>query len=142
MKHLKSFKQLTEGLSNKMVNLEINNIVNSIFDCIKSKDVFNDFINNTLSLEIAHSIYDSFVDAAEILELRQDDLQMFADNLGVGDSPNLLLSIMENMYEEKTNRNYFDDIEKHISDLNKVVDSLDDDLGKCIMDYKNILKKL
>ncbi|MFW6225602.1 MAG: hypothetical protein ACOC3V_01420 [bacterium] len=141
MKHLKSFAQITEGLTNKIVNLEINTIVNNIFNHIKSKDEFNDILDGH-SLNVAHDIYDSFVDAGEILDLRQDDLQMFADNLGVGDSPNLLFAIIEKMYEEKTGRNFVDDIKSTINSLTKKVNVLDEDVRGKILGFINELKKL
>lgn len=141
MKHLKSFKQITEGLTNKLANLEINTIINNIFDYVKNKNEFNDILFGE-SLDIVHDVYDSFVDAAEMLELRQDDLQMFADNLGVGDSPNLLFAIMEKMYEDKTNRNFMDDIRHIIDKLSKKVNVLDDKIKTNILGFINELKKL
>lgn len=141
MKHLKSFKQITEGLTNKLANLEINTIINNIFDHVKNKNEFNDILFGE-SLDIVHDVYDSFVDAAEMLELRQDDLQMFADNLGVGDSPNLLFAIMEKMYEDKTNRNFMDDIRNIIDKLSKKVNVLDDKIKTNILGFINELKKL
>ncbi|MFW6243429.1 MAG: hypothetical protein ACOC2W_04650 [bacterium] len=141
MKHLKSFNKITEGLTNKVVNLEMNTIVNNIFNYIKSKDEFNDILHGE-SLDIVHDVYDSFVDTGEILELRQDDLQMFADNLGVSESPNLLFAIIEKMYEEKTGRNFVDDIKSTVNSLTKKVNVLDEDVRGKILGFINELKKL
>lgn len=139
MKHLKYFNQLNEKLDNK---IEINSIIDNIFEYIKSKDEFKNVLKGA-DLEIAENIYDSFVDASEILELSQEDLQEFAYNLGIISNDNLVFSIMENIYNEKTKRNYKEDIQLTINNLIKNVNSVNDEnLRKSLFSYTNELKKI
>lgn len=139
MKHLKYFNQLNEKLNNK---IEINSIIDNIFEYIKSKDEFKNVLKGA-DLEIAENIYDSFVDASEILELSQEDLQEFAYNLGIISNDNLVFSIMENIYNEKTKRNYKEDIQLTINNLIKNVNSVNDEnLRKSLFSYINELKKI
>ncbi len=115
MKYLKNFNQLIEGVQNEET-LDLRTIIKNMFQTFKTKDSLSEIWDEN-SLEIATDVYDSFIDLKELMELKNEDLQSFADNLGVGDEDDILIAIFEKMYEDKFKRPIKEDIELCIDTL-------------------------
>lgn len=123
MRYVKTFNELivekitSEGGDNDSLKSTLMNI----FKVFKTKDDLEDIFNDQDELVIATNLYDAFIDTYDIIELSHDELQSFADNLGVGGEPDVLIAIMEKMYEDKYKRNIKDDVDFCIDILKKFV---------------------
>ena len=117
MKYLKNFKQLiTESKGDN----DLKSILHKMFKIFKTNDSLKG-IWGTETINISTDVYDAFVDAKELVELPEEEIQEFADNLGVGDEEDLLISIIDVMYEEKFHRSFNDDIGLCISTLKEFI---------------------
>ena len=115
MKYLKGFNELIkESVENEDVNLM--SILKSIFNAFKTKDALTQIWSEN-NLEIATDVYDSFIDLKELMQLSEDDLQSFADNLGLGGEDDILITVYEKMYEDKFKRPLEKDIDLCINTL-------------------------
>lgn len=113
MKYLKTFGQLIVEKSNIIEDgstINLRSTLMNIFRIFKTKDELEEIFNNEDELIIATDLYDAFIDTRELLELNKEELQSFADNLGVGGEVDILISIISKMYEEKFNRKIKDDV--------------------------------
>lgn len=117
MKYIKNFKQLIlESQGDK----DLKTILNKMFKIFKTKDALTGIWGQE-TIQISTDVYDALVDAKEVLELSDDEIQEFADNLGVGEEEDLLISIIDVMYEEKFHRSFKDDIGLCISTLKEFI---------------------
>lgn len=110
MKYLKNFTELINEGKNAEGSDNLRNILMDIFKIFKTKDDVEEIFNKEDELVIATNLYDAFIDAKDLLELDETDLQSFADNLGVGGEVDILVAIIERMYEEKFKRKIKDDV--------------------------------
>ena len=110
MKYLKNFKELLNEGKKIEGSTNLRNILMGIFKIFKTKDDIEEIFNNEDELVIVTDLYDAFIDVKDLLELDETDLQSFADNLGVGGEVDILIAIIEKMYEEKYKRKIKDDV--------------------------------
>lgn len=112
MKYIKTFSQLLEknNIIEQESNINLKSTLINIFRIFKTKDELKEIFNEQDELIIATDLYDAFIDTKELIELNQEELQSFADNLGVGGEIDILISIISKLYNEKFNRNIKDDI--------------------------------
>jgi len=118
MKYLKKFNELIKE-DNEVIqeeHLGIENILMNIFKTFKTKENIEDIFTEE-KLDKALDVYDSFIDMRDIIQLEKDDLQGFADNLGVGGENDILIAIINRLYEEKFKRSFEDDIDDCIDSL-------------------------
>lgn len=122
MKYLKNFKQLiNEDFSREIDDDGLRTVLMNIFRIFKTKDDISEIFDDEDELVIATDLYDSFIDTRELLELNKSELQSFADNLGVGGEPDILVAIIEKMYEDKFKRKIKDDVESCIKTLREFI---------------------
>jgi hypothetical protein len=124
MKYLKNFKELinervnpfqqNRNLGNNQSSLK--STISNIFKIFKVKDALSEIWDEEM-VQIASNVHDSFIDIQELSALSRDEVQMFADNLGVGQEENLLVSILEQLYNEKYKRSFKKDIKLCIDNL-------------------------
>ena len=110
MKYLKNFIELINEGKKIEGSDNLRNILMDIFKIFKTKEDIEEIFNNEDDLVIVTDLYDAFIDAKDLLELDETDLQTFADNLGVGGEVDILIAIIEKMYEEKFKRKMKDDL--------------------------------
>ncbi len=124
MKYLKTFNELIKesNIINDNSNIDMRNILTNMFRVFKNKDEFSDILTDE-SLIISTDVYDAFVDARELLELPEGELQIFAANLGVGGEEDIFSAIVSKMYEDKFKRNLKEDITKNIKDLEDYINT-------------------
>ena len=119
MKYLKNFKELLENkrILDEGRNPTLRTILMNIFRIFKTKDDLAEIFDDEDEIVIATDLYDSFIDTRELLELNEEELQSFADNLGVGGEVDTLVAIVEKMYEDKFKRKINDDVDFCIKTL-------------------------
>ena len=124
MKYLKTFNELIKESNNIIGNTnDMKGIFTNIFRIFKNKEELSDiFTDEKLSL-IATDVYDAFVDARELLQLPEGELQVFAANLGVGGEDDPFSAIVNKMYEDKFKRNFKNDINDIIKYLENYVNT-------------------
>ena len=121
MKYLKNFNDLIkEGIQDEQNSIEV--ILVNIFRIFKTKDALTEIWDKD-SIDRATDVYDSFIDLKELSRLPEDDLQSFADNLGVGSEEDILIAIYKKMYEDKFKRTIDEDIKFCISSLEDFIKS-------------------
>ena len=116
MKYLKNFNQLIKESAEDEGNLSLRTIIKKMFQTFKTKDALTEIWDES-TIEIATDVYDSFIDLKELMELKEEDLQSFADNLGIGGEDDILIAIYEKMYEDKFKRPIKEDIDLCIETL-------------------------
>jgi hypothetical protein len=123
MKYVKTFNELIVEKINPIEegNHNLKSILINIFRIFKTKDDLAEIFDNEDELIIATDLYDSFIDTYDIIELSHDELQSFADNLGVGGELDVLVAIMEKMYKDKFKRNMKDDVNSSIETLKEFI---------------------
>ena len=140
MKYLKKYNELIkEGIQ----NTTLEDIIKKMFSTFKTKDALSEIWNED-SLAIATDVYDSFIDLKELTELNEDDLQSFADNLGVGGEEDILIAIYKKMYEDKFKRPVDDDIQLCVNTLEDFIKSKKgtEELRELSSRYLTELKKI
>ena len=120
MKYLKNFNELIKE-EIEIDNINFRDYLMNIFKIFKTKDELEEIFDDEDELIVATDLYDAFIDTKDLIELDQDDLQSFADNLGVGGETDILIAIVEKMYEEKFKRKIKDDIIFCIDTLNDFI---------------------
>ena len=118
MRYLKKFNELIKEDKKNVQeeHLGIESILRNIFKTFKTKENIEDIFTEE-KLDKALDVYDSFIDMRDIIQLEKDDLQGFADNLGVGGENDILIAIINRLYEEKFKRSFEDDIDDCIDSL-------------------------
>ena len=119
MKYMKTFVQLIneDKITEQSGTDSLKTSFMNIFKMLKTKDDLSTMFNEQDELEIATDLYDAFIDAKEVMQLGENEIQEFADNLGVGDNPDIVTAIISKMYEDKFKRIIKDDIEFSIEAL-------------------------
>jgi len=150
MKYLKNFKQLIQervnpfqsrNISNKNNN-DLKSIINNIFKIFKVKDALAKIWDEEM-IQISDNVYHSFIDIHELLELSKQELQMFADNLGVGEDENILIAILEQLYNDKYKRSFKKDIKLCIDSLKDFINEENDiEITNLPSRYLNELEKI
>ena len=136
MKYLKNFIELINEGKKIEGSDNLRNILMDIFKIFKTKEDIEEIFNNEDDLVIVTDLYDAFIDAKDLLELDETDLQTFADNLGVGGEVDILIAIIEKMYEEKFKRKLKDDLISCIDSLKEFI-MVEDSTEK----YKTLSKR-
>ena len=143
MKYLKNFNQLINESVEDDNNLTLRAIIKKMFETFKTKDALTEIWDKD-SLEIATDVYDSFIDLKELMELKEEDLQSFADNLGIGGEDDILISIYEKMYNDKFKRLLKKDIDLCINTLEDFIKNKKntEELSKLSTVYLTELEKI
>ena len=116
MKNLKNFNQLIKEDVNLNESHGLKDTFYNIFKIFQTKDALTEIWDED-TLQVSTDVYDVFIDAKELMVLSKEELQDFADNLGVGGEDDILMAILKKMYEEKFKRTLKDDIDMCIETL-------------------------
>ncbi len=137
MRHLKNFNELNE--SNNTTPIDMRSIITNVLKSFKSEDELLEVFSE--EDDIAYDVYYVFIDAKSIVELPEDEIQAFADNMGVGGEEDNLSAILNKMYKDKHSRNLRKDINICIDELKDYIDNKKNEHIQSAKSYLTELEK-
>lgn len=142
MKYIKNFKTLfpiNESRTVKDTASLMNALLVNVFATYKSNMKVEPLFENSDLGDIPLDIYDFFTDVKSLLQLGESGIQEFADNMGVGDDGDIVVSILTITYKDKFKRDIIDDLDKCISYLKD--NNLSEQYLDELVEFKELLKK-